>query len=87
MAKVKDIDNRGEENVPFGYVYFTDGNRLGFGDMRDGRTRFGLFESNWGPVGRAYYVAAFEALRKVLPNVPARDDKIELGIDHGNEGS
>jgi len=88
MAKVKDIDNRGEVGVPFGYVYFTDGNRLGFGNMRDGKTRFGLFESNWGPVGDSYYVAAYRALRKALPDVPAKDDLMELGIvGTGNEGS
>lgn len=80
MAKVKDIDNRGEANVPFGYVYFTDGNRLGFGDTRNGRTRYGLFESNWGPVGDVYYVAAYRALRKAFPDIPPKDDLLELGI-------
>jgi hypothetical protein len=81
MATVREIDNRGEDKVPFGYVYFTDGNRLGFGDMRDGKTRFGLFESNWGPVGDAYYISAYRALRKVLPHISSRDDLAELGID------
>lgn len=66
MAKVRAVDNRGEENVPYGYVYFTDGNRLGFGDLRNGEGSFGLFESNWGPVGPAYYIAANDALKTAL---------------------
>ena len=68
---VTEIDNRGDENFPFGYVYFSDSNRLGFGDVADGIGPFGLFESNWGPVGLASYTLATEELTKLFPSIAA----------------
>lgn len=60
--KVTGIDNRGDATVPFGYVYFSDGNRLGFGNTRDGKGTYGLFAGNWGDVPQSHYDAADKAL-------------------------
>lgn len=73
-VKVHRIDNRGTADVPFGFVYFTDGNRLGFGAIQPGEDRgfgpYGLFASNWGDVPRPHYVAANKALVEKLGDRP-----------------
>lgn len=64
---VESHDNRGTEEHPFGYVYFVDGNRLGYAPGSRGTTgEFGLFEGSWGRVGPGYFASAEEYLKKAL---------------------
>lgn len=70
-ANVTGVDNRGTDDFPYGFVYFSDHNRLAFGDVRDGIGAFGLFESNWGPVGIPYYRLAIDALTELFPVIAA----------------
>lgn len=82
---VEGVDNRGDATAPFGYVYFSDGNRVLFGDTVNGVGKYGLNSSNWGEVPRdPYYTIAEKAIdellggeRKSVSIVPLRD-----GDDH-----
>lgn len=58
--KITHHDNRGSEDAPFGYVYFTDGTRLAFAPHTSGLSNpLGLFPSKgWGPVNKAHYEVA-----------------------------
>lgn len=72
-VSVTGADNRGTPDVPYGFVYFTDGARLGFGDARDGLGKFGLFEAGhgWPSVAPIHYVLASEKLSAELPDFVA----------------
>ncbi len=62
QVEITGIDNRGDEAVPFGYVYFSDDVRVGFGDTRGGIGDHGLFGGNWGVPTERHYTLAEEAL-------------------------
>jgi hypothetical protein len=49
--EVTGYDNRGSQDVPFGYVYFADGTRVCYaqGDV---------WEGNWGSVANEHFIAA-----------------------------
>lgn len=63
-AVVQSLDNRGTDECPFGYVYFTDGVRLSFAPGTSGLGNpLGLFPSKgWGQPKRDHYTAATVAL-------------------------
>ena len=44
---ITQVDNRGDDSVPYGYVYFSDGSRIGYADFRLCGGEFTLFQS-WG---------------------------------------
>lgn len=44
--KVDTVDNRGSADVPFGYVYFSDGSRVGYAPGAEHE----LFAGNWAEV-------------------------------------
>lgn len=72
---VTGVDNRGNREHPFGYVYFSDGNRLMFGDTVNGVSEYGLSTSNWGELPRKpYFEIAETAIRAALAPVPETDD-------------
>lgn len=54
---VDEIENRGSSEVPFGFVYFSDGLRVPFSQTN------GIGHgSNWGPVSERHRTIAREAL-------------------------
>lgn len=61
------VDNRGNTEHPYGFVYFSDGNRLLFGDTVSGHGPYGLSKSNWGALPRSpYFEIAEYAIRDHL---------------------
>ena len=55
---VTGIDNRGDQTTAFGFVYFSDGVRVGF-------SREGIWASRgWGPVQRQHFALAESKLRE-----------------------
>lgn len=68
---VEGVDNRGDENVPYGYVYFSDGVRVGFGDTRDGMGAFGLFggQAGWPVPKTTHFTLATKALNEMFPKI------------------
>lgn len=65
--KVTDVDNRGDREHPYGYVYFTDSNRVLFGDTANGYGPYGIASSNWGEVSQSpYFEIAETAIREHL---------------------
>lgn len=61
LPAVEGVDNRGTEEVPFGFVYFKD-TRIGFASLH------GVFKSNgWGSTNR-HLVATIEHLKTLFPN-------------------
>jgi len=73
---VTGVDNRGNTEHPYGYVYFSDGNRLMFGDTVNGVGEYGLNVSNWGSLPRKpYFEIAETAIREALaPKTETGDD-------------
>lgn len=67
--RVTSVDNRGDDTVPFGWVYFSDDTRAGFGNTRDGFGTFGVFPGTWGPVTPKHFMLADHALTEMLPHV------------------
>lgn len=68
---VTGVDNRGDAQHPFGYVYFSDGNRLMFGDMVSGVGKYGINVSNWGSLPRNPYFGLAEiAIRETINPTP-----------------
>lgn len=67
---VTSADNRGTSDVPYGFVYFSDGSRVGFGDFPKGIGRYGLFAvaSHWPDVTPGHFVLASEKLHVELPD-------------------
>lgn len=64
---VTGVDNRGNREHPYGFVYFSDSNRLVFGDTVSGIGSYGLNTSNWGALPRnPYYEIAEKAIRNHL---------------------
>ena len=53
------VENRGTEEVPFGYVYVGD-TRLGFAGCKNKHCH--IFQSNWGTPSTVEGVAAVKAL-------------------------
>lgn len=46
--KVTHHDNRGDQEVPYGFVYFNDDSRLGYPEMENGAAiPNSLFKTNW----------------------------------------
>lgn len=72
---VTGVDNRGNSEHPYGYVYFSDGNRLMFGDTVNGVGKYGINESNWGSVPREpYYALAETAIAENLASQSETSD-------------
>lgn len=66
---VTHFENRGTPDVPYGFVYFADGTRIGFAPTVEGMFGpHGLFESNWGSCDVGHYVSAEEYLTRALQN-------------------
>lgn len=55
------VDNRGNAECPFGYVYFSDATRVAFADFRssDGALEFA---PGWGVTGPEHTVLATDAI-------------------------
>jgi hypothetical protein len=70
--KVLDVDNRGSDTSPYGWVYFSDDTRVGFGSG-DGPGTYGLFAGTWGPATDLHYTLAEQALTELLPDVVRND--------------
>lgn len=70
---VEGVDNRGDAEVPYGYVYFSDGVRVGFGDTRDGMGAFGLFggQPGWERPKTVHFTLATQELNKLFPAIAA----------------
>lgn len=64
MLEVTEIDNRGNDDVPFGYVYFNDDSRVGYADTPETRKHYGLFPSNHGGNTPEHFHLARAALIK-----------------------
>lgn len=65
MIKVAYRDNRGDEETQFGFVYFSDGTRIGYapGAVTDRIPDFpGLFPGNWGGNTDTHFRLATEYL-------------------------
>jgi hypothetical protein len=65
MIKVAYRDNRGDKETQFGFVYFSDGTRIGYapGAVRDRIPGFpGLFPGTWGGNTDAHFRLASEYL-------------------------
>jgi hypothetical protein len=67
--KVIEFDNRGDEQVPFGWIEFNDGTRLGFSPKNGNPNPFGLFDGNWGGNTPTHYKVAVAYLKEVMPTV------------------
>jgi hypothetical protein len=61
--KVTHHDNRGDEEAPYGYVYFDDGTRLAYAPHTSGMGNpLGLFPGGWGAVRSEHYSLANDYL-------------------------
>jgi hypothetical protein len=79
---VTGVDNRGNTEHPFGYVYFSDGNRLMFGDTVTGVGPYGLNTSNWGALPRKpYFEIAETSISEALAPKTETTDEIEPDDD------
>jgi hypothetical protein len=55
--KIESWENRGDDEVPFGFVYFSDGSRVVFTDKE-------IRSSNWGTITERHLVLARDLLAR-----------------------
>lgn len=68
MLKVESIDNRGDNEVPYGFVYFSDNARVVYAYTPGGETHGAHKESGgWGPVTDTHVRLANKALAERYP--------------------
>lgn len=60
QVKVESYDNRGTPTEPFGFVYFSDGTRVGYTPKLERGKE--LWAGNWGPVDHRHMRAAYRFL-------------------------
>jgi hypothetical protein len=69
--KVTGVDNRGDDKHPFGYIYFSDGSRIGWAPGARGNVTgpYGLFipETCHAPVSGSHYVVANRHMKENYP--------------------
>lgn len=83
-VKVTDVDNRGDREHPYGYVYFSDSNRVLFGDGARGYGPYGITSSNWGEVSQSpYFEIAETAIREHLK--PKTVEPVETDDDDDDD--
>lgn len=85
VVRVTDVDNRGNAEHPYGYVYFSDSNRVLFGGVDDGYGPYGIKVTNWGDVPETpYFEIAETAIREHLsPKAKTEidDDKCSVCLE------
>lgn len=74
--KIETIDKRGTEELPFGYIYFSDGSRTGFASAYGPTAGEILWEltgsdsEHWKPISVAHQKLALQHLRTHGAKVP-----------------